>query len=61
MLERRRAERRVEIRGYAEERRRPRGQPYEGLDRRLGQRRIRDRRIGGERRIASATSLDTPS
>jgi hypothetical protein len=54
MLERRRAERRVETRGYAEERRQSRGSSYEGLERRLGQRRIRDRRVLGDRRDTSS-------
>lgn len=57
MQERRRAERRIETRGYAEERRRPGQQADDGPERRLGQRRIRDRRFR-ERRI---DSLDTPS
>lgn len=58
MLERRRAERRVETRGYTEERRQSRGASYEGMERRLGRRRIRDRRAGSDRRIASS---DMPS
>jgi hypothetical protein len=57
MQERRRAERRVETRGYADERRRPGEQPYHGPERRHVQRRIRDRRFR-ERRV---DSLDTPS
>jgi hypothetical protein len=54
MIERRRAERRIETRGYAEERRQPRGASYEGMERRLGKRRIRDRRTGGDRRVAAS-------
>jgi hypothetical protein len=54
MLERRQAERRVETRGYCDERRRLRGLSYEGLEQRLGQRRIRDRRTLGERRVAAS-------
>jgi hypothetical protein len=57
MQERRRAERRIESRGYAEERRRPGERPHDGPERRLDQRRIRDRRFR-ERRV---DSLDTPS
>jgi hypothetical protein len=57
MQERRRAERRIEARGYAEERRRSGEQTYGEPERRLGQRRIRDRRFR-ERRV---DSLDTPS
>jgi len=57
MQERRRAEQRIETRGYAEERRRPGERPYDGPERRLGQRRIRDRRFR-ERRVGP---LDTTS
>jgi len=57
MQERRRAERRIETRGYADERRRSGEQPYDRPERRHGQRRIRDRRFR-ERRV---DTLDTPS
>ncbi|HTP41354.1 MAG TPA: hypothetical protein VML36_02945 [Nitrospiria bacterium] len=57
MEERRRAERRVKNRGYADDRRQSRGQSYAGLDRRVSQRRIQDRRVRDRR----ADPLDTPS
>jgi hypothetical protein len=53
MVERRRAERRIDTRGYGDERRRREQPPqplYGGMERRSLQRRLRDRRLNDRRR-----------